>query len=53
MTAYYTVIYREYPKAEIKTQHIYAACEEHAKLLIKYENEVTHNQIEFIELSSN
>jgi hypothetical protein len=41
------ITYRESPQSEWKTRTVYAFSIEHARLLIKFENAVTHNQIEF------
>lgn len=44
---YFKIRYKEHPKGELKTKTVNAYSEEDAKLKIKFENEVTHNLIEF------
>lgn len=45
----YTIHYRITPTSPVQTQTVFAYSEEHARLVIKHENDVTHNQIVFID----
>jgi len=44
----YKVIYKIKPDSEIESQTIEAHSAQHAKLKIKFENVITHNEIIFI-----
>jgi len=48
MKKLYKVIYKIKPGSDIKSQIIEAHSAEHAKLKIKFENVITHNEIIFI-----
>ena len=46
----YIVKYKETPKSKVATVEVSALSSIHAKHKIKYENEVTRNQISFISI---
>jgi predicted transcriptional regulator len=45
----HTIHYRITPTSPVQAQTVMAYSTEHAHLIIKHENDITHNQIEFLE----